>query len=194
MADRAPKETDASSIGKRHSVLIEEMMKADMHLAGKAVCSARSSQLAHELPNPLWKLKQRRSVKEEQALVQQFVSEHVHQSGSEWAFVWKFVLKMIAEDSSGRSTPCVATTGNYSVATERRRGFLRVYSSVVALVQRCVDELEKAGGVICKADECRSIYSQIFPLLLLRRIPSGYYKVTWKAPGNGREGFELFAF
>jgi len=68
---------------------------------------------------------------------------------------------------------------------------LRVYSSVVALVQQCVDELDKAGGVIGKADESTSIYSRISPLLLLRRIPSGYYKVAWSNAVNGREEFEL---
>jgi len=108
VANHAPKETDAPGIGKPQSIVMEEMISADIHSADEAVYSMSTSQLAHELPNLLWKLKQRRSVKEEQALVQQFVSEHVrHQSGSEWAFIWKFVLKMIAEDSSGRTTPSV---------------------------------------------------------------------------------------
>ena len=73
----------------------------------------------------------------------------------------------------------------------------RVHFAVIALVRKCSNELgetEYTGRnsvVDCKTQESKSIYSRLSPLLLLRRTPSGYYKVAWRVNANDCEEMEL---
>ncbi len=53
---------------------------------------------------------------------------------------------------------------------------LKVYFAVVTVVKQCLKSLESTE---IDAQQNKSIYSRLSPLLLLRRIPSGYYKVAW---------------
>lgn len=67
----------------------------------------------------------------------------------------------------------------------------RIWFAVMAVLKQSLGGLDKAEGTSGEAKGSASIYSRLSPLLLLRRIPSGYYKVIWRSSFDDRDEMEL---